>query len=430
MKTLKAIILCMALIQMPSLFAQDYLHRCNEKLIEVIMADIFSPPVASRLHAYPNIAAYSVLCYKDKSLTPMHGILKDLTEVPAPSTTIDYSLAACEAFCIVAKKLVYTESKFDAFENIEYTQWLAEHNQDSTLYKNSRQYAKMVGNHIIDWMLKDNYNYTRTLIRYQLTESPTAWRPTPPEYMNALEPNWPLMRSFVFDSSNVVRAIPDVPYSEKKNSTYYKNAMAVYNTAKNLQPEQKEIGVFWDDNANISKSTGHLSFFIHKATPGGHWIRIARKACKDNRFNESQTATVYTAVTISLYEGFISCWIEKYKSNAVRPETYINRLVDPKWMPLIESPPFPEYTSGHSVVSSAAAEVLTHLIPQPYAYIDSNEMEYGIAPRSFASFKAAAAEASISRFYGGIHYMPSLDNGAIQGAQVADFVLKKLKLKK
>jgi hypothetical protein len=118
--------------------------------------------------------------------------------------------------------------------------------------------------------------------------------------------------------------------------------------------------------------------------------------------------------------------VEKYKSEAIRPETYINRLIDPKWLPYIQTPPFPEYTSGHSVISSASATILTRIIPQPYEFTDSSEMYINIPPRHFKSFREAADEASISRFYGGIHYMPSLDNGIKQGNEVGNYVLQKL----
>ena len=141
------------------------------------------------------------------------------------------------------------------------------------------------------------------------------------------------------------------------------------------------------------------------------------------------TAEAYALVAIGLNEGFISCWDEKYRSNLVRPETYINEHIDPEWIPLLQTPPFPEYTSGHSVVSSVSAEILTQLFGDNIAYTDSVEVEYGLFPRSFTSPKKAAQEACISRFYGGIHYMPAINNGITQGVDIGKFVMDKIKTK-
>jgi len=125
-----------------------------------------------------------------------------------------------------------------------------------------------------------------------------------------------------------------------------------------------------------------------------------------------------------MYEAFLSCWSEKYRSNALRPETYIHRLIDPNWKPYIQTPPFPEYTSGHSVLSGCCAQLLTQLIKGPYAFIDSTALINGLQPRKFNSFLEAANEASISRYYGGIHYKLALTQGIEQGKKIAQFILK------
>ena len=405
----------------------NYLRRCNEKLVEVIMEDIFNPAVASRVQVYPNIAAYEVLCQKNKSMYSLCKQLNQLETIAEPTGKVDYSLSALIAFTTVAKKLVYSEYMITDFENIEFSNWLSANNNDSSLLNSSVDYGKSVANNIITWIKKDNYDYTRTLSRYVLKNDPGAWQPTGPEYMNALEPNWQFMRSFVFDSTNTVKAIANVPYSEKKTSLYYKNAMALYKQSIKLDASKKSIASYWDDNPNILKSGGHLSYFVHKVGPGGHWIRITGQAVKNLQLDEFKSAEVYTMVSLAIYEGFLNCWIEKYTSNALRPETYINRLIDTKWKSFIETPPFPEYTSGHSVISSASATVLTALIPQPYSFTDSSEMYINLPARHFKNFREASNEASISRFYGGIHYMPSLVNGIKEGMDVGNFILRKLK---
>jgi hypothetical protein len=406
---------------------ENYLIRCNQKLVEVVMEDLFTPVVASRVNAYPNLAAYAVLSQKGNSLEPLEGKLNQFEIISAPSTKVDLSLSALFAFTTTAKKLIYSEYMFDQFEASESEIWLRNNKKDTLLLRLSKEYGRQVAQEIIVWMKKDIYDYTRTLTRYVIVDSAGAWIPTGPGYANALEPNWPLMRSFVFDSTTAIKAIPNVKYSEDTNSEYYKNAFALYEQSQNLDTAKRLIAWYWDNNPNILKSDGHVNYFIHKVSPGGHWIRIACQAVKNRNLNEFQSAEVFTFLALGIYEGFLSCWTEKYKSNAMRPESYINRLISPQWKSYIETPPFPEYTSGHSVVSSASATILSGLIKQPYAFTDSSEMYLNMPPRRFKSFREASNEASISRFYGGIHFMPSLNNGIIQGNAVGNFILSRFK---
>lgn len=405
----------------------NYLYRCNEKLVEIIMEDLFTPPVASRVQVYPNIAAFEVLCYKDKNLRSLAGQLTGLTRISAPTNNVDLSLSAMVAFNTVARRMIYSEYMIDAFQAKEIDAWMILNN-DTTVRNNSIEYGRKAADEIITWLRKDNYDYTRTLSRYVVVDSAGAWQPTMPDYANAVEPNWPLMRSLVFDSSTMIRAAPPLPYSEKNTSAFYKSAMQVYNQSKKTTATHKLIASYWDCNPNITKSAGHFTYFVHKISPGGHWTRIAGQAVKNRGIDESLSARVYTLVTLALYEGFLSCWTDKYRINMVRPETYINKLIGPKWRPFIETPPFPEYPSGHSVISSSSATILTALIKQPYSFTDSSEMYIDLPARKFQSFRQASEEASISRFYGGIHFMEALNNGLDQGRKIGEYILQKLKL--
>lgn len=394
------------------------------------MEDLFTPPVASRIHVYPNIAAYQVLCKANNKLKSLDGQLKDLEKLPDPAFAVDFSLAACIAFTTVAKKMVYSEYMLTDFENAEYKQWLSTHNNDTVLLKHSTDYGILVAQKIIAWFKKDNYDYTRTLSRYVLADSAGAWQPTGPDYANAVEPNWPLIRSLVFDSTNNIKCLPNFAYSESKKSAYYKNARALYKQSKVLDTLKKSIAAFWDCNPNITKSGGHFTYFVHKISPAGHWVGIAGQAVNALKLDEYKTAEVYTMLTLGIFEGIQKCWTSKYQNNSLRPETYINRVISPTWKSFIETPPFPEYPSGHSVISGVAAAVLTRMIPQPYQFTDSTEMYINLPPRHFKSFTEAAAEASISRFFGGIHYMPALNNGLLFGNEIGKFISTKIKCRK
>ena len=129
---------------------------------------------------------------------------------------------------------------------------------------------------------------------------------------------------------------------------------------------------------------------------------------------------------MGLMDAFICCWDEKFRSNRIRPETAIRNYIDPHWEPFLQTPPFPEYLSGHSTISAASATILTYYFGENFQYTDSVEVKYGLAPRSFTSFWQAAKEAAISRFYGGIHFMDAIDNGIIQGKKAGENVLKKI----
>jgi hypothetical protein len=129
---------------------------------------------------------------------------------------------------------------------------------------------------------------------------------------------------------------------------------------------------------------------------------------------------------MAIADAFISCWDEKYRSNLIRPETLINEHIDENWKPVLQTPPFPEYTSGHSVVSGAAATALTDIFGDNFTFDDDTETDYGLPVRSFESFNKAADEAAISRMYGGIHYRKAVAIGVKQGRDLGKFVLDNL----
>ena len=156
-------------------------------------------------------------------------------------------------------------------------------------------------------------------------------------------------------------------------------------------------------------------------------MNITRVACGQVKADVFQTAEAYVRVSISLADAFISCWDEKYRSRLIRPETYINQYIDENWVPTLQTPQFPEYTSGHAVISSSAAISLTKLFGDNFAFTDSTEVEYGMAPRSFKSFLQASEEAVVSRNYGGIHYLPACNVGKKQGRDIGNFVAGKIK---
>lgn len=202
--------------------------------------------------------------------------------------------------------------------------------------------------------------------------------------------------------------------------------MEVYNLSKNLDSNQKMMAIYWDDNPNVSVVEGHLNYFVHKISPAGHWMMIARQAMIQKNISIERSSLVYALTGIALFDAFISCWDEKYKTNLIRPVTVINLHIDQNWKPFIQTPPFPEFTSGHSVISNAAATVLTEILGDKWAFTDDTEIPFGLKPRSFASFYEAAYESTWSRVYGGIHYPETARISIEQGKQVGKYVIDKI----
>jgi len=402
------------------------LHRAQQALTDVIVHDIFAPPVAARIYAYTSIAAYEAACKMDNHYHSLYKQVKDFPNIPPPAQKIVTSLSAVYAYMLIGKQLVFSEPILqDSLNNI--LDWYKRKKISSELYNHSLAYGQQVADSITVWMNKDHYKETRKLRRYNFSKQEGKWIPTPPAYMAAVEPYWSKIRTITLDSCNQFLPLPATPYGKEKESDFYKEAYEVYNTCNNLSSDQKFIASFWDCNPFAINTEGHLNFAVKKISPGGHWMCITGIICKQTNADIVKSAAAYTMVSIGLFDAFISCWDEKYRSNVIRPETYINAIIDENWRPLLQTPPFPEYTSGHSVVSTTSAKILTALFGN-MAFDDNTELEYGLPVRHFTSFTSACNEAAISRLYGGIHYLPSIQNGQTEGAQVGEWVLQKIHL--
>ena len=255
--------------------------------------------------------------------------------------------------------------------------------------------------------------------------------PTPPMYAQAIEPHWKEIRCLVMDSCGEFMPPRPPRYDVKdKNSNYWKEMMEVKTIGDSLSDEQKGIADFWDDNPFKLNVSGHVMFGTKKFSPGGHWMNIVGIAAQKAHADFSTTVAVYTETSIALFDAFISCWDEKYRSNEIRPETVINKYVNEEWHPYIQTPPFPSYTSGHATISAAAAEVMTSWFGDHLTFTDTSSLEFGIPSRRIESFRIAAKEAAMSRLYGGIHYRHDNDEGNKCGKMLGEFIVQKLKLKK
>ncbi|AEI51687.1 vanadium-dependent haloperoxidase [Runella slithyformis] len=399
-------------------------HKSVELLTEVIIHDIFKPPVASRIYVYANLAGYEAMVPGYPNYQSLGGKLKGFTAPAAPEAGKEYCfpLASTRAFLKVARTLTFSASFFDDYEKEFYKKYEAMGVPEEVM-ENSMAYGDSIAAHVMRYSAKDSYKQTRG-IRFTVTNKPGTWVPTPPAYADACEPQWNKIRLFTLDT--VTQFMPPRPpmWSTDKNSEFWRETREVYEISNKLTEEQKRIAWFWDDNPFVMNVVGHVMFANKKMTPGGHWLAIHETVSRKTNASFEKSVEGYALSSIALLDAFVACWDEKYRSTKVRPETVINSDIDPKWQPFLQTPPFPEYTSGHSTISAAAAEVLSFVHGDNVAFTDSTEFKHGHGVMSFTSFREAALMASISRVYGGIHYRSGCDEGNKCGVKIGKHVLK------
>ncbi len=404
----------------------ELLHEATKNLTDIMVHDIFSPPVSSRIYAYSSVAAYEVMAKKSQQKRSLAGQLNGLQTIPSPENPdlISFELAALHAYNSVGRTMIFSEDKMDAFQ--EASEAKLQSAFPKKVYAASIAYGEKVAKAILDWADGDNYKESRSFPKFSVVNAPGRWQPTPPAYMDGIEPHWSKIRPFVLDSAQQFRPSGPPPFSMEPGSAFYTEVKKVYDAVKEASEEEIAIASFWDCNPYVSNLSGHFMFATKKITPGGHWVGITTLASKKAGEDFLEASQTYATVGIALADAFISCWDEKYRSNLIRPETVINQYIDEDWVPVLQTPPFPEHTSGHSVVSAAAARVLEARFGKDFPFDDTVELEYGLPVRSYQGFSEAAKEAAISRFYGGIHYMPAINEGVKQGNSVGDLLLATL----
>lgn len=398
------------------------------RMTEIMVHDITNPPLGARFFSYACLAGYEIVSENDKKFRSMHGVLNDYPEITKPDSvqSADYRLAAFLAVIETAKKIQPSGKLLDNFEE-KFIDSCSMAGVDENILSNSKKYALAISKQVLAYAATDGYNKISNLPRYTPLKTEGAWYPTPPGFLAPVEPYFDKVRPFTLDSATQFKPQAPVIYDPKNGSPYFELTSAVYKEGNNSEEEHKEIASFWDCNPFAMQNEGHLMFGFKKISPGAHWLGIAGIACLNAKKSFDETMEIYMLISVGLMDANISCWAEKYRSNRIRPETAIRKLIDPQWKPLLQTPPFPEYTSGHSVISTTSSILLSHFFGDNFSFTDSVEVSYGLSPRSFKSFHQAANEAAISRFYGGIHYMDAIVQGQDEGTKVGEWILQKLK---
>ncbi|RNI29218.1 vanadium-dependent haloperoxidase [Rufibacter latericius] len=408
-------------------FSTVQISQVIHKMTDIMVNDVTNPPLASRFFSYATLAGYEVVSQNDSSYQSMHGILKKYPKVAKPENLKGYStqLSAVLAMMETAKKMQPSGALMDSLE-VRFLDSCRHEGLAEEVITSSLTYAKAVSKEILAYAKADKYNRISNFPRYTPLEGEGNWYPTPPAYFAPVEPYFSTVRSFTLDTCTQFKPAPPVAFSKEKSSAFYKMMLENYEASRNLPKEHLETAFFWDCNPFALQDNGHLQAGLKKISPGAHWLGITGIACKQAKTDFSKAMKVHALVSVALMDGFISCWDEKFRSNRIRPETAIRKYIDPDYRPLLQTPPFPEYLSGHSTISAASAVILSHYFGDKFEYIDTVEERFGLPARKFNSFQEAAIEAGLSRFYGGIHFMDAIDNGRKQGLEVGEWILKKV----
>ena len=399
---------------------------------DVMLNDVLPPPVASRVYLYASVAGYESAVHVHEDYRSLAGQLRDLGPGPEPESDLiyDFEVAAASAILKIGEALTFDNKLFHQLKPSVLLEFEKKDIPDA-VFERSRDYGRSVARHILDWAKDDYYAQTRTYPKYTPSGERDNWIQTPPAYFDAIEPAWRKIRPAVIDSSNQFVPKPPTEFSIEPESQFYREAHAVFTALdEGDEMEKREIAGFWDCNPFAIESIGHLMVGKKKISPGGHWMNIASLAAELDKADLMKSLDGLAMTSIALFDGFIACWDEKYRSNLLRPETFINRYIDEAWVPALQSPPFPEHTSGHSVISTAASIALTSVYGDDFEFDDTTQLEFDLPVRSFNSFREAADEAAISRFYGGIHYMPAINYGVEQGEKIGNLVTERVTTKR
>jgi hypothetical protein len=400
------------------------------KITEVMVTDVASPPVAARIYAYTNLAAYLTAQQAGRQFQNSDFLLATPFDIsgfnPIHGEVTSFEFTAIQAMLLVGEKIMPSGFLLEKAQK-DWVDWglktktVSRKNLESHL-----ALAKEVAGLVLDYANQDGYNQLTALQRYTPKEGEGYWFPTPPAYMAPVEPEWRTMKTFFIKELKDFDPQPMAPFDLKKGSSFQIQMEEVYQVTQNLTEEQKLIANFWDCNPFKVEFSGHMAIGVKKISPGGHWIGITGIASQKAGLSFAETSYIHALVGLSLHDAFVSCWKVKYDTNRIRPETAINQNLDQDWKPLLQTPPFPEYTSGHSVISSASAEILTAYFGDNFEFVDTSELYFGLPERTFPSFFQASHEAAISRLYGGIHFRDAIENGVEQGSKIGKFILNQI----
>ncbi|MFN4057627.1 MAG: vanadium-dependent haloperoxidase [Roseinatronobacter sp.] len=376
----------------------------------------YSPPFAARAFGYLGVTLWEVAARSGAGRS-LAGQLNGLAPLPSAPAGLNEAAMVHGALSVAIVELFGNTGPTGQRAMAAMARQLNEQLDgtiDPALAALSRAHGEAVAAHILRWSRTDGGVPVVNLgfpMDWTPGDGPAAWQPTNQVQLQQapLLPQWGNVRPFAMTGSAPCGLPPPPAYSTDPGSAFHKAAREVYDVSKSLTDEQKLIARFWSDDPMLSP------------TPPGHWISMLIDIADRDGLELPVLANALARLGIGMADAFIACWRVKYEYDLLRPVTYIRRHIDPTWEPFLITPPFPEYPSGHSTQSGAAAGVLTAIFGPDFAFDDRTHEDDGLGVRRFASFDEAAREAAVSRLYGGMHYRFGNEAGLDQGACVAAF---------
>jgi hypothetical protein len=388
-------------------------------LVDLVRAEGAAPMVAARIYGYSSVAFFEALVPWNPGLRSLAGQLNGLGPVAQPGRSLAYDppTAALGAAAGVARGLLSEASRpaLDALEKRLADERYYRPGMTAAAIDRSLEHGRSLARDVLVWASTDGFGRLSNC-PYTAPTGRGLWERTPPAFAAPLQPCWGALRPMVLAEGASCQVAPPPEYSEAPGSAFHQETREVYDVSRSLTDEQRAIALFWADNPRES------------GTPAGHWVRIVGLVAAQRGLDIAGTAEAYARTGIAVNDAFIACWYTKYRYNLVRPITVIRRLFDPAWTPLVGTPPFPEYTSGHSTQSAASARILSDQLGV-VGFSDATHAARGLAVRSFPSFEAAAREAAVSRLYGGIHYRAAIEVGLEQGRCVSEQVIARVRFR-
>jgi hypothetical protein len=401
----------------PDDVASDAAWGWFELLFDVVKGERLPPTRASRLYGLAAVALYESVIDGSAVYDSFCGRLNGLVRVQgAGSTSLHWPAAVGAAMAGVIGAVIPAMSPASQ-SALAAGAAISGGGAPQSAVDAGTEHGRAIASAVMTWAAHDLSNRPP---EYQLSHTPPAWRPTPPAFAAVpLDSDWGANRPMLLSAGDEFPPAGHPGFSTAPESAFFRAAQEVYETGRMLTAEQKYIADFWADNPGAT------------ATPPGHWIAIVSQLARNRRLSLVQAARAYAAVGIAIHDAFIACWRAKYETNLLRPVTYIRDYIDAGWSSYIPTPAFPSYTSGHSTQSAAAATVLTALLGRG-SFSDTTHVDHAtvpaLGPRSFASFEQAAAEAMVSRLYGGIHYAFDNEDGLAAGLRIGTAVVERLAL--
>ena len=372
-----------------------------------------SPPVAARVFGYLGVGLYEALVRGMPGYQSLAGQLNGLNALPAPRgrayhwPTVANSVLATLLSGLLPGASGATQAAIASREQAFSAQFRAALRPG--IWQRSVDLGQAAGQAVLEWAQADGYA-AMPACAYILPMGVGQWVPTPPGFAPPLLPCWGELRPFLLAGGSECSPSEPPAYSEEPQSAFYQEAWETYTTVNQLSPEQLLIVRYWADEPG---QTG---------TPPGHSVAILGQVLDAQGSSLAVAGEAYARLGVAVADSFISCWSTKYRHNLPRPITFIHNVIgDANWSTPITTPPFPEYSSGHSVQSGAAAQVLTDMFG-PLSFTDHTHDGLEFTPRQFNDFFAFANEAAISRLYGGIHYRAAIEHGLEQGRCIGEKV--------